>query len=162
MSSDALNNGGSEGGSARNPDRLRPSELALLRRLRRIPFTQEDCIKVATATMDAVESDHPRTVIAGIKAFAELERLNLAEAALVIDKQVSPTVVNVSTNVNAGIQVNTAIQEAIAKEPEYLEWLESKRLAERGDTGPVRIDGEPTIRADQSPSPDQHGTGSGG
>jgi hypothetical protein len=101
--------GGEEGGAlSRNPNRLRPSELALLRRLRRVPFTQDDCVRVATTVMQAIEDEEAnwRTRLGGVRAFTDLERLNIAEAALVIDKGVHPAVVHVDVTSNNSVQVN--------------------------------------------------------
>lgn len=131
--------GGEMGGASHyNPNRLRPSELALLRRLRRVPFTDEDCIKVATATMDAIENGkNHRTRLAGVKAFTSLESLNLKEAELAMDKSVA-AVVPVQVNV-----VNVAVEELTDEQCAALYHL-SKRMsdAERAseDRGPALIE----------------------
>lgn len=79
--------GGEEAGTTRNPNRLRPSELALIRRAaNRIPFTDEDRLATATTVMEAMRSEDAtwRTKLAAVRAFGELERVNLAELALAI------------------------------------------------------------------------------
>lgn len=44
-------------------------------------------------------------------------------------------------NVNVGVQVNQSIQTAVSAEPEYLDWLRQRELAEGGDTDAVGPNG---------------------
>lgn len=44
-------------------------------------------------------------------------------------------------NVNVGVQVNQAVQNAVGSEPEYLEWLRQRELAESGHADAVGANG---------------------
>lgn len=44
-------------------------------------------------------------------------------------------------NVNVGVQVNQSVQTAVSAEPEYLEWVRQRELAEGGDTDVVGPNG---------------------
>jgi hypothetical protein len=68
----------------------------------RIPFTEEDRRKARDIVMATLETvHHPRYVIAGLNAFASLERVNIAAEANELPpppQQVNNTQVNVSLN----------------------------------------------------------------
>jgi hypothetical protein len=46
-----------------------------------------------------------------------------------------------SVTVNVGLQVNQAVQAAVGSEPEYLDWIRQRELAEGGDTHAVGPNG---------------------
>lgn len=82
--------GEGEGPSSRNPDHLRRSELATLRQMAsRFPFTAEDRIKAVGRVNDIVADDEAghRAQIAAVRTMAELDRLSLAEVALLLQAE---------------------------------------------------------------------------
>lgn len=80
---------GEESGVARSDrDGLKLSELAVLRAAaNRIPFTKEERIKAARATVDAIESGSFRKRMQGLKLMVAFERVNLAETGLLLQAQ---------------------------------------------------------------------------
>lgn len=96
--------GGQEGGApSRNPDRLRPSELALLRRMMsRYPLTQEDRIKAVGRVNDIIADDTAgvRAWLAAIKAMLGMEKINVAELIALIASQKIDVPATVTTNLN--------------------------------------------------------------
>ncbi len=103
MDADEEKSGGEVGGT-RNPSRLRPSELALLRRMAdRFPFTPEDRIRAVTCVNDAIADTDAgwRTRLGGVKCMGELERINLTEVGAAISAASdAPQITNVSVNVS--------------------------------------------------------------
>lgn len=158
--------GGDEGGTHRNPNRLRPSELALLRRMSgRFPFTQEDRVRAVGRVNDVLASDDSGTRgwLGAVKAMVSMEKINLDEmatliAAMKVDEPLSNTVnVNVNT---IQIQPSVVVQEALAK-PEYLDYLEHRALGEDRDPGPVCQDGWKKLEDGPPPCGDLQSPGPG-
>lgn len=56
-----------------------------------------------------------------------------------------------SINVNVGVQVNQQIQQAVTAEPEYLEWLRQRELAEGGNADAVGANGFAAAIPDSAP-----------
>lgn len=52
-----------------------------------------------------------------------------------------PEPTGTQVNVNVGVQVNQAVQSAVGAEPEYLEWVRQRELAEGGNTDAVGSNG---------------------
>lgn len=54
-------------------------------------------------------------------------------------------------SVNVGVQVNQSIQSAVTAEPEYLEWLRQRELAEGGNSDAVGANGFAAAIPDSAP-----------
>ncbi len=112
--------GGEEGGAPRNPDHLRPSELLLLRRLAsRFPFTPEDRVRaVGTVNEAIIDGDNWRTKLGGVRAMAELERLNLAEVGMALGAAKDASPPSTIVNVTQAVQVNGIDPTTVARRTE--------------------------------------------
>ncbi len=147
-----LTSGGEEGESTRNPSRLRPSELRLLRRMSdRFPFTQEDRIRAVSSVNEAITGGkNHRTRLAGVRAMGEMERINLAEVGMIVEKPAAAAGL-VANTINVTNNVAAVVQEA-ANDPAYLEWLESRRVDGDRNAGAVRWNRDKRSMADGSAS----------
>lgn len=79
------------------------------------------------------KSDADKNAIAAGKVIVAMEGQNQTD-----DK---PQKESPSVNVTVGVQVNQSIQTAVSAEPEYLDWLRQRELAEGGDTDAVGPNG---------------------
>lgn len=100
----APSDNGEEGGApSQDGNRLKLSELAVLRQMAsRFPFTPEDRIRAVGFVNDAISSGKARLQVAGVKAMVAMENVSLKEVALLIGSQrveVQKAAVNVKVNV---------------------------------------------------------------
>ena len=89
------------------------------------------------------ESDADKNAVAAAKVILAMEGQNQ------VDEKPEPTGTHV--NINVGLQVNQAIQTAVAAEPEYLEWVRQRELAEGGNSDVVGPNGFAAKVPDSAP-----------
>lgn len=97
-------------GEAANNSFLKRSELKRLAKMAegnnsrsRIPFTEEDRRKARDILMATLETvHHPRYVIAGLNAFAALERVNIASET----NELPPPPAQVNNNTQINVSLN--------------------------------------------------------
>jgi hypothetical protein len=126
-----------------NPNYLRVSEINLLRRVsNRVPFSAEDRICAANAVNDAIRSKSFRRRMAGVKAFTNLEKVNLDEISVLISAKKT---VEAATGGKGGtsVVVNVGIVQEALRSPKYLEYLQSRAVGADSDSGDVRQVSEP-------------------
>lgn len=101
----------------------------------------------------ASNSDDERNAINATKTILAADGLNVKRESASFPSESSSVTINVDNRTQTVNVVAVAVQEAM-RSPEYLEYLESRRLADGGDAGTVCGNSGPQMD-DDSP-PDAH------
>lgn len=105
------------------------------------PISAEDRNQIIRDMMEAfILSGSTRDKINAAKVIMLGDSLNVKRASMIgaAHKASQP---GTQVNVNVGVQVNQAVQSAVGSEPEYLEWVRQRELAEGGNTDAVGSNG---------------------
>lgn len=95
------------------------------------------------------ESDADSNAIAASKVLVAMVGQDQADDHLEV--KVSQPKVGTQVNVNVGVQVNQAVQTAVGTEPEYLDWVRQRELAEGGNAHVVGANGFAAKVPDSAP-----------
>lgn len=116
----------------------------LIERLFGIVDRKSNVILTKAGPFDS-KSDADKNAIAAGKVIVAMEGQNQTD-----DKPAKETA-GTQVNVNVGVQVNQSIQSAVTAEPEYLEWLRQRELAEGGNADAVGANGFAAAIPDSAP-----------